>query len=262
MTASDCLWNTPPTTLILSSDNIHIWCANLDLSIHEIEMFCQTLSADEKNRAQRFHFEEHRQFFIASRGILRAILSRYSGIDPHQIQFNYGSRGKPEIAESCGVNKLKFNLSHSGKVALYAITNAREIGIDIEKIHPIADAEQIAKRFFSAKEFEWLSQLSPSEKPAAFFDLWTCKEAYLKAIGEGLAFGLDQFEILFSASQPPKILTIQGNLQAAQPWYLQQLTPVLGYVGAVAVKADNPSFNYWQWSGNYYEDDKYGYNLE
>lgn len=250
MNASNCLWNAPIAELQLSGNDIHIWYAALDLPPEQLEIFSLTLSSDEKTRAERFHFDEHRQLFIASRGILREILSRYSDLAPDQIQFNYGSRGKPEIAESCGSAKLKFNLSHSGKVALYAITLDREIGIDIEKIHPIADAEQIAKRFFSAKECAWLSEHSPSEKPAAFFDLWTCKEAYLKAIGEGLAFGLDQFEILFSPSKPPKIFSIQGNYQAAKPWFLQQLNPVLGYVGAVAVKADNPCFNYWQWSGN------------
>ena len=251
MNVSNCLWNAPIAELKLSGNDIHIWYAALDLPPEQLEIFSLTLSSDEKTRAERFHFDEHRQLFIASRGILRSILSRYSEIAPEQIQFNYGSRGKPEIAESCGVKKIKFNLSHSGKVALYAITRDREIGIDIEKIHPIADAEQIAQRFFSAKEYAWLSELSPSEKPEAFFELWTCKEAYLKAIGEGLAFGLDKFEILFSPSKPPEILTIQGNYQAAKPWFLQQLTPVLGYVGAVAVKADNPCFNYWQWSENY-----------
>jgi 4'-phosphopantetheinyl transferase len=249
MTA-DYLWNPPPPKLTLSSNEIHIWCANLDLSIEQIEMFSLTLSADEKIRAQRFHFERHKKFFIAARGILRAILSRYLDIEPHQVRFNYGTRGKPEIAEIYGFKNLEFNLSHSEEIALYAITNASKIGIDIEKIRPITDAEQIAKRFFSAKEYTWLSELSPSEKPAAFFSLWTCKEAYLKAIGEGLAFGLDRFEISISPNESPKIISIQGNYQAGIPWVLQQLNPVFGYVGSVAVKADNPCFNYWQWSGN------------
>jgi 4'-phosphopantetheinyl transferase len=244
---SNIIWNNPPQTLTLSSNDIHIWRANLDLNIEQIEMFYQTLSADEKIRAERFHFNRHRNFFIAARGILRAILSRYADIEPHQLRFNYGTRGKPTIAESCGVENLEFNVSHSEEIALYGITSASEIGIDIEKVRSLADAEQIAKRFFSHQEFTWLNQLPVSQKEAAFFSLWTCKEAYLKAIGEGLAFGLDQFQISFDSKNSPEIISIQGNQQVGIPWVLQQLNPVLGYVGSVAVKVDNPCFSYWQW---------------
>ncbi|OCQ99688.1 4'-phosphopantetheinyl transferase [Oscillatoriales cyanobacterium USR001] len=248
---SNITWNTPPQKMILSSNNIHIWRANLHLPIEQIETFFQTLSADEKIRAEKFHFDRHRNFFIAARGILRAILSRYLEIKPHQLRFNYSTRGKPEIAENCGVKNLEFNLSHSEEIAIYGITCASKIGIDIEKIRSIDDAEQIAKRFFAARECSWLSEISPSEKPAAFFRLWTCKEAYLKAIGEGLAFGLDRFEISFSSSESPTIISIQGSDRIEIPWFLQQLTPVSGYVGSVAVKVDNPCFHYWQWPGNY-----------
>ena len=244
---TDIIWNNPPQTLTLSSQDIHIWRANLDLPSEQIERFFETLSADEKIRSERFHFERHRNFFIAARGILRAILSRYSELEPDEWRFNYGPRGKPEIAESCGVENLEFNVSHSEEIALYGITRASKIGIDIEKVRSLADAEQIAKRFFSPQEFTWLNQLPVSQKEAAFFSLWTCKEAYLKAIGEGLAFGLDQFQISFDSKNSPEIISIQGNQQVAIPWVLQQLNPVLGYVGSVAVKVDNPCFSYWQW---------------
>ena len=244
---TDIIWNHPPQTLTLSSQDIHIWRANLDLPIEQIERFLETLSADEKIRAERFHFERHRNFFIAARGILREILSRYSELKPEEWRFNYGTRGKPEIAESCGVKNLEFNVSHSEEIALYGITRASKIGVDIEKIRSLDDAEKIAQRFFLPQEFLWLSKLSPAEKKAAFFSLWTCKEAYLKAIGEGLAFGLDQFEIGFSTDGLPKIISIQGNKEAGKYWFLQQFNPVLGYVGSVAVKVDNPGFNYWEW---------------
>jgi len=241
--------------LTLLSNDIHIWCAALDLPLEQIKMYELTLSADEKIRAERFHFEQHKHSFITCRGILRAILSRYLNIKPQQLQFDYGSHGKPEIADNCGEKKLKFNLSHSGKIALYAITPIYQIGIDIEKNRLFDDAEQIAKRFFSARECAWLSEIPPSEKPAAFFSLWTCKEAYLKAIGEGLAFGLDQFEICLNSKESPKILSIKGDYQAATPWFLQQLNPVLGYVGAVAVNVESPCFTCWQWPGNYIKSD-------
>jgi 4'-phosphopantetheinyl transferase len=162
------------------------------------------------------------------------------------LRFDYGTRGKPEIAESCGIPNLEFNVSHSEEVALYGITRASKIGVDIEKIRAIDDAEKIAQRFFLPRESLWLSKLAPAEKEAAFFSLWTCKEAYLKAIGEGLAFGLDQFELSFSSIESPKIISIQGNKETGKYWFLQQFNPVLGYVGSVAVKVDNPCFHYWE----------------
>ena len=141
MKAFDSLWGLPPSDLALSSDHIHVWCASLDQPASCVQQFAQSLSADERVRAERFHFEQHRNRFIAGRGLLRMILSYYTGIEPSRLQFCYGSRDKPALVETSGGGTLRFNLSHSQGLALYAVTRNREIGVDLERIRPISEAE-------------------------------------------------------------------------------------------------------------------------
>lgn len=245
MTAHNHVWLTPPADLILSRDEVHVWQADLDPPALRLQQLAQTLSADEHSRAERFYFEQHRQRFIAGRGILRTILGYYLGIEPRQLQFCYGPRGKPALAESSGESILQFNLSHSQGLALYAVTRDRQIGIDLEYIRSVSDIEQIALRFFSAQEYAVISELPPSQKQEAFFRYWTCKEAYLKATGEGLA-QLDRIEVLLTPGEPVSLLSITGDLPTAQGWVLQELTPASGYLAALAVAGQGWHLTCWQ----------------
>lgn len=247
MTVSDCIWDAPPADFTLSSNDIHIWCACIDLPSLQVQQLAQILSEDELKRAERFYFEQHRNRFIVRRGILRTILSRYLSMEPNQLQFDYGSRGKPTLAETCGGDKLRFNLSDSHGFALYAVTGDRDLGVDIEQIRSIEDAEQIAKRFFSPQEYAVLRDLAPSQKQAAFFNCWTRKEAYVKAVGDGLSLPLDGFDVSLSPGEPARLLSIKGDPQSAAHWFLQDLNPVPGYVGAIAVEGFGFSISCWQW---------------
>jgi 4'-phosphopantetheinyl transferase len=114
-------------------------------------------------------------------------------IEPSQLQFCYSPHGKPALADADTTGMLQFNLSHSGEIALYAVACERQIGIDIERLRPFSELEQIAKRFFSNREYEELRALSPSQQHDAFFRYWTLKEAYVKATGQGLSLALNQF---------------------------------------------------------------------
>jgi 4'-phosphopantetheinyl transferase len=247
MTAHNHVWLPPPPDLTLSRDEVHVWQADLDPPASRLQQLAQTLSADEHSRAKRFYFEQHRQRFIAGRGILRTILGRYLGIEPRQLQFCYGPRGKPALAETSGGSILQFNLSHSQGLALYAVTRDRQIGIDLECIRSISDVEQIAKRFFSAREYAVISELPPNQKQEAFFRCWTCKEAYLKATGEGLA-QLDRIEVLLTPGEPVTLLNVTGDLHTAQGWVLQELTPASGYLAALAVAGQGWHLSCWQFS--------------
>ncbi|MBV8883220.1 MAG: hypothetical protein JO235_04370, partial [Chroococcidiopsidaceae cyanobacterium CP_BM_RX_35] len=129
-----CKWEHPPPELTLLSKDIHVWRASLDQPISCVQQLAQTLCAEEGTRAERFYFEQDRQRFIVGRGLLRAILGRYLSVEPSQIQFHYGPRGKPALSLACGGSWLRFNLSHSQGLAVYAVTRDREIGIDIEHI--------------------------------------------------------------------------------------------------------------------------------
>lgn len=246
MTASNSVWGQPPPHLTLAEDEIHVWRACLDQPTACLQQLLAKLSADERMRAERFYFEQDRKRFIVARGLLRTILSCYLGIEPSELEFCYGLRGKPALVNSGG-STLRFNLSHSQGLALYAIAPTREIGIDLEHIRPLP-AAQIAERFFSAQENAILRTLPPDQQQQAFFSCWTRKEAFLKAIGDGLAFPLNQFDVSLSPDQPAQIHSIKGDSAAAANWFLQELKPAPGYVGALAVEGTGGCLSCWQWS--------------
>ncbi|MEB3181047.1 MAG: 4'-phosphopantetheinyl transferase superfamily protein [Nostocaceae cyanobacterium] len=234
---SPCLWQHVPLNLTLLPGMVHVFCATLDLSDELVHQLAQTLATDEQNRGNRFYFERDRKHFIACRGILRWLLSRYLEIEPNQVQFNYGRYGKPELAHTAGGQRLCFNLSHSHGLALYAIASQRSVGIDLEYIRPLRDAEQLAKRFFSPREFEAIASLPQEHKQARFFDIWTFKEAYLKATGEGLA-GLGTVEVRLNSQTSETLLSINNDPQASERWTCTKLLPAPGYVGALVVEGD------------------------
>ncbi|MBD2103124.1 4'-phosphopantetheinyl transferase superfamily protein [Leptolyngbya sp. FACHB-261] len=242
---ANSVWHSPPAKLTLSASEVHVWCASLEQSASQIQRFKQTLSVDELKRAERFHFEQHRQHFIAGRGLLRTILSRYLALEPGQLQFTYGPRGKPALTAHS--EEIQFNLSHAQGLALYAITRQRELGIDLEGARPIAQVVQLAQRFFSPQEYAVIQSLPGEQQQAAFLRGWTCKEAYLKAIGDGLAFPLDQVEVNLWPQEPAELVRIAGSVEAAQNWSLQELPMPTGYAAALVVKGDGCSLTCWRW---------------
>ncbi|NER33126.1 MAG: 4'-phosphopantetheinyl transferase superfamily protein [Oscillatoria sp. SIO1A7] len=230
----DNFWQPAPTELSLSPDEAQIWRANLDLSPDRIALLREILSGEEQKRADRFYFERDQNHFIAARGILRTILGRYLSIQAEDIQFAYSDSGKPFLANTD--SSLQFNLSHSHGLALYGITRDIAIGIDLEYIRPI-EAEELAKRFFAPEEYSELSQLPGDRQAVEFFHYWTCKEAYLKATGAGLAGGLETVAVSFDEEQYPKLLATPGNPPLSSSWSLTQIYPGSGYAAAVAIAA-------------------------
>jgi 4'-phosphopantetheinyl transferase len=216
----------------------------------------QTLAEDEVQRAIRFRFEQDRRRFVVGRGHLRSILSHYIGSTPSSVQFTYGPNGKPALAgpsvdsmgtgsseyfagegigyfSSClernSLRALQFNISHSHELALCAVSARREVGIDLEYLRPLSEAEQLAKRFFSTVEHALIQALPGEEQAYVFFRLWTAKEAYLKATGKGLSHSLDQVEII--RTQDSWALS-----EALPGWCLQSFTPATNYLAALVVE--------------------------
>jgi 4'-phosphopantetheinyl transferase len=248
MTQCECRWNLPAHGLSLSYEVVHVWRASLEQPAGCNCQLVQTLSHDEILRAERFRFERDRRRFIVGRGVLRTILGGYLGVEPGQLRFWYSSYGKPYLAEEFDPCGLGFNLTHSHEMALYAFTCGREIGIDLEYIHPLADAREIAARFFSARENAALCRLPEYQRLEAFYNCWTRKEAYLKATGDGLARPLDQFDVSLTPGEPAKLLCVQGDEQEAARWCLQALTPASGYVAALAVEGRGWRLTRWQYA--------------
>jgi len=220
---------------ILSVKTAHLWHASLDLSAPNLRRLEASLDADERKRAEQFLFERGRKRFVASRGLLRQILGCYCGVEPRDIHFNYGSRGKPFLAEKFG-GRIQFNVAHSDGFGIFAVTLDGKIGVDLEHIIPIVEAGQIADRFFSDQEKAVINSLSGRKKSELFFKIWTAKEAYLKARGEGLTYPLNKVDVLTALRGYPCSLKVEGNVAEYTHWSLRQLRTAAGFVGALVVE--------------------------
>ena len=240
-------WRSPPESLVLGCDEVHVWRATLDQTPSQIQSFLQTLAADERTRAERFYFEKDREHFIVARGVLRAILGGYLNQAPESLSFCYSAHGKPSVAGEFGADAIRFNMSHSHGIALYAVAHGREVGIDIERVRFDVEVAEIAERFFSRREVEMLRTLSTEDQRQAFFRCWTRKEAYIKARGEGLSLPLDKFDVSLSPGEPAALLSTQPDPSEAARWSLQELTHAPGYVAALAVAGHGWRLACWQW---------------
>jgi 4'-phosphopantetheinyl transferase len=184
-----------------------------------------------------------RNRFIVCRAILRGILAQYMDIEPAQIEFCYGRHGKPVLAAAFQNRELRFNVSHSHEIALFAFTRQREIGVDIERIRPLSDVKQIVERYFSYRERKMFRSLPTAQRFPTFFTWWTCKEAYLKALGEGLAYPLDQVDVSMVTEKSASPVCIVGD-QPAIGWSVRSFSTVPGYAAAFAVEGDTGGFAY------------------
>jgi 4'-phosphopantetheinyl transferase len=220
----------------LEADEVHLWQARLDFSDSTVETLRGVLHPDEAARADRFHAEVHRRNFVVARGCLRKLLGSYLGVDPREVQFAYLEHGKPILAESTNPKGLNFNLAHSGSRALYGLTLGRQIGVDLEHVRTDFSVDEIARRFFSAGEVDRLSRTPGHLRSQAFFNCWTRKEAFIKAIGIGLSLPLDQFEVSLAPGEPAALLRTQWDDAEASRWSLRAVEARPGYVAAVAVE--------------------------
>ncbi|XGW00321.1 MAG: 4'-phosphopantetheinyl transferase superfamily protein [Leptolyngbya sp. BL-A-14] len=232
--------------LTLTDTEIHIWQANLMLSSYEREQFAKTLSADEQARANRFRFLQDTHRFVVSRGILRALLGQYLQIDPAQIAFGYSERGKPSLANAQATAGLVFNLSHSEDFMVCAIARQGCVGIDLEYIRPITDLEDLTKRFFSPQEHTAIHALSGEARLRSFFQHWTCKEALLKATGDGL-ISLSAIRVSIEDNRA-QLLSWQSATHPGKQWSLHLFEPASGYVAAIAMDAPHHSITFCQWN--------------
>jgi len=225
------LWQSPLTFPTLTTNQVHIWRASLKQNKEEVAQLLNLLNIQEKNRGSKFIAEQARNNFIVARGILRCLLAKYLRVKPQDLVFTQNQYGKLYLDSST----LQFNLSHSHDFALFAFTLEHPIGVDIEFIRDNFDHVSIAERFFSKKENTDLLALPPKEQLHAFFNCWSRKEAFIKAIGKGIFFALDKFSVEISNKQEgPLQLQITDPEFNADNWSLEALNPADGYVGAFA----------------------------
>ena len=235
-------WQTPSQPTPLSDGDIHVWRASLDLAPDLLHTLETSLAPDEQARAARFKFDRDRQRFIAARGILREILGACLSRPPASLSFTYGPHGKPALNPNDGGRIIQFNLSHSHGMALYAFANAREVGVDIEAVRPMADWEDIARRFFAPQEVTDILACPKDLQQEAFFRCWTSKEAYLKARGSGMTISLKSFDVHLSEDGSHALRS-----EDSQRWTLCGFSPATGYTGAVVGEGTDWQLQRWSW---------------
>jgi 4'-phosphopantetheinyl transferase len=224
---------------------VHVWAASLAVSTNRLAQLEAILAKDERARAARFHFERHRNRFIAGRGLLREIVGSYIQEQPAALQFGYGPNGKPRLVRP--TSALQFNLSHSEELALVAVTTESDVGVDVECVRRLNDAGEMVARFFSPRESAAFSELPVEQQPVAFFNLWTRKEALLKASGEGIGRLLNQVEVSFLPGSEAELRRLPAEFGALSRWMLVALAPAPGYAGALVVAAPAAKVECWRW---------------
>ncbi len=215
-------WLPGPVRPQLAPGEIHLWRATLDNPIR-LSGAEAVLSREELLRAGRFAQVRDRERFIAAHGALRMVLGLYLAAEPDSLEFRTGPMGKPMLVQT--FTDLRFNLSHSGDLALIGVTRGREVGVDLERVQGEIEFDPIVEHYFDPEEAWDIRTAPPQERVGKFFDLWTCKEACVKADGGGL-----------------------GTRLRAGRFGVRSLCPARGYAGAVASEGDEWRLACWNWN--------------
>lgn len=235
-------WEKPPRTLALGSGELHIWRAALDLDTDQLDLLGASLSSDERDRAARFVFPRDRTRFVAARGILRSILGAYLSMPSSDLRFAYNRYGKPVLDDPPSARRLNFNLAHSGNLGLYALAWDHRVGVDVEQVRHQLDYLLLLPGIFSTREQATLTALPASKRRPAFFNTWACKEAVLKARGDGLALPPDQVEAGLLPETQHWSVDPDG-----QAWRIYNLEADPDYAVAVAVEGQALALSLYAW---------------
>jgi 4'-phosphopantetheinyl transferase len=233
-------------TIFLDRDEIHIWQVSLDLPFSHHEAAYQLLNIEEKNRACRYKFQSDKRHFVAARAILKCILGGYTGMTAKNLIFERNMYGKPRLIQPGRERQLFFNLSHSREMALVACAINREVGIDIERIDLSINFQEILDRYFTASERLTFVSLERCQRREKFFEYWTCKEAYLKAIGLGLSKRLNSFRLVIDGTI--NIVEEKEGLQN-KTWSIQLLPVRRPWVAALAASGQAVRTLFLNWNG-------------
>jgi 4'-phosphopantetheinyl transferase len=231
----------------ISSGTVHVWQFEIALPKNQADRYRNILSPDENERADRFYFDRDRIRFIAARAAMRSILASYLNVAPGEIIFSYAANGKPELAGGLNESGLKFNLSHSHDRALLGVVSNFCIGVDIEFINHEFASDEIAQRFFAPGEVSRLRAMPQMERSPAFFSCWTRKEAYIKAVGQGLSLPLDSFEVAFGPGVEPNLLRVETSPEDAARWRMYSIPAAEGYAAAIIVEGKDHRIEYREW---------------
>ncbi len=237
----------------LSDQEIHLFYFSLDSISTDLQPLFSLLSEEERKKSDRFYFQKDRERFISSKGILRKILGKYLHQNPEKIFFSFNRFGKPELRNSLidkknDLGKICFNISHSENVFLIVISKDLELGVDVEFIQTNRSIEKIIEKYFSPEEKKYLLQQNEQERLKNFYQLWTCKEAFLKGIGEGMHFPLRDVNFYLQENPFSMRLQINEQLKRFSDWSVQILNcPIKDFVSAFAVNSSLDNLKVHEW---------------
>lgn len=235
-------WDRAANCMEIKANEVHLWFAD-DEDIRDNDLLARYLALlndEERAQQQRFHFERHRHQYLITRALVRSVLSLYTdAVPPEAWKFNKNTYNKPYIAHPQPPAALSFNLSHTEKMVALAVTQNGDIGVDVEYLPRENVGLDIAKRYFSETEFQELCALPADLQKRRFLDLWTLKEAYIKARGMGLAIPLDQFSYSFPRPGEIQISFSQNLHDNAGSWRLWQFKPGDTHIAALALHASD-----------------------
>lgn len=231
------VWSTPTDSLVLYPGVAHVWRVALNPDNSTVSRCEEVLNEEELARADRFNFARDKRRYIVKQAHLKMILGKYYlGCDPRALEFDTNPYGKPFLSGKGHAKDLSFNVSDSNEMALLAVCIKSEIGIDVEFVRSVPDADQISAQFFSQGEHIEYKKLYGAKKQEAFFNCWTRKEAFIKAIGKGLSYPLKQVEVSVVPGDQVRVISISGDADKAKHWSLVSMVPAPGYLAAIAVR--------------------------
>jgi 4'-phosphopantetheinyl transferase len=235
----------------LADGEVHLWFGTLDPSPEVARELTAMLSPDEEERARGFRYETLRRRFRVGRGVLRLLLGAYTGRPPSRLAFAYGPRGKPFLDDPPppGAPPLHFNLGHSDAGWLLGVTRVGRLGVDLERLRPRRDVDELVEAHFSPREIAAFRSVDADARTRAFLAGWTRKEAFLKATGDGLAVELDSFDVTLEPGAPPAVRRAEGEHGPAGRWTLLHVEPSAGYVGAACIDGTGVRASGWRWAG-------------
>ncbi|HTE19654.1 MAG TPA: 4'-phosphopantetheinyl transferase superfamily protein [Armatimonadota bacterium] len=229
----------------LLENEVHVWRAPLADVGAVPDVWRQSLSDDERERAGRFRFARDRERFTYCRSVLRLLLGSYLGLRAGDVPLSYGSSGKPAVAGDGVADGLRFNLSHCKDLALFAFARGRDLGIDIERLRGDIAVMEIAGRFFSPRERAHLLALPEHLRTPSFFWGWVRKEAYIKALGEGLHIPLDGFDVSMEPSPSASAVPLPDG--EGHVWLTLDLDLGPHHAAALVVEGSGWKIRYLDW---------------
>lgn len=238
-------WQIVTNAPRIASGDVHIWRYRLELLAERVVEAESLLSADELARADRFHFPIHRHRYVAGRSKLRKLLGSYLQVAPASVRFAYSEFGKPVINQAQNSGAINFNVSHSEDICVVAVSHVQPLGIDVERIRSDFGGEEVARANFASAEVRELLSLPPDIRPQGFFNCWTRKEAYVKALGAGLQIPLDSFEVSLRPEDPPRFLRV-----AEAEWHLLSFCGADGFQAAAAYRGPEARVHFYEFREN------------